>query len=171
MVAFAGRDTSVIVGQPLQFNGTGGTGYLWTPGTSLSSTSIPDPIGNYDGSFDNIRYKLIVTDQAGCADSAYITVRIFKTVPSVFVPTGFTPNNDGLNDVVKPIAVGMKQINYFSVYNRWGQLVFTTRINGQGWNGRIKGELQGTGVYVWMVSAEDYTGKAYFQKGTVTLIR
>ncbi len=171
VVAFAGRDTSVIVGQPLQFNGTGGTGYLWTPGTSLSSTSIPDPIGNYDGSFDNIRYKLIVTDQAGCADSAYITVRIFKTVPSVFVPTGFTPNNDGLNDVVKPIAVGMKQINYFSVYNRWGQLVFTTRINGQGWDGRIKGELQGTGVYVWMVSAEDYTGKAYFQKGTVTLIR
>nr|HPN59341.1 gliding motility-associated C-terminal domain-containing protein [Chitinophagaceae bacterium] len=171
VVAFAGRDTSVIVGQPLQFNGTGGTGYFWTPGTSLSSTSIPDPIGNYDGSFDNIRYKLIVTDQAGCADSAYITVRIFKTVPSVFVPTGFTPNNDGLNDVVKPIAVGMKQINYFSIYNRWGQLVFTTRINGQGWDGRIKGELQGTGVYVWMVSAEDYTGKAYFQKGTVTLIR
>ncbi len=171
VVAFAGRDTSVIVGQPLQFNGTGGTDYLWTPGTSLSSTSIPDPIGNYDGSFDIIRYKLIVTDQAGCADSAYITVRIFKTVPSVFVPTGFTPNNDGLNDVVKPIAVGMKQINYFSVYNRWGQLVFTTRINGQGWDGRIKGELQGTGVYVWMVSAEDYTGKAYFQKGTVTLIR
>lgn len=171
VVAFAGRDTSVIVGQPLQFNGTGGTSYLWTPGTSLSRTTIPNPVGNYDGSFDNIRYKLIVTDQAGCADSAYVAVRIFKTVPSVFVPTGFTPNNDGLNDVVKPIAVGMKQINYFSIYNRWGQLVFTTRINGQGWDGRIKGILQGTAVYVWMVSAEDYTGKAYFQKGTVTLIR
>ena len=171
VVAFAGRDTSVIVGQPLQFNGTGGTSYLWAPGTSLSSTTIPDPIGNYDGSFDNIRYKLIVTDQAGCADSAYVAVRIFKTVPSVFVPTGFTPNNDGLNDVVKPIAVGMKQIHYFSIYNRWGQLVFTTRVNGQGWDGRIRGELQGSAVYAWMVSAEDYTGKAYFQKGTVTLIR
>jgi gliding motility-associated-like protein len=171
VVAFAGRDTSVIVGQPLQFNATGGTGYLWTPGTSLSSTTIPDPVGNYDGSFDNIRYKLIVNDQAGCADSAYVAVRIFKTVPSVFVPTGFTPNNDGLNDVVKPIAVGMRQINYFSIYNRWGQLVFTTRINGQGWDGRIRGELQGTAVYAWMVSAVDYTGKAYFQKGTVTLIR
>ena len=53
----------------------------------------------------------------------------------------------------------MKQINYFSIYNRWGQLVFTTRINGQGWDGRIKGELQGTPSYVWMVSAEDYTGR------------
>ena len=171
VIAWAGRDTSVIVGQPLQFNGTGGTSYLWAPATGLSSTIIADPVGNYDGSFDNIQYKLIVSDQAGCADSAYITVRIFKTIPSVFVPTGFTPNSDGLNDVVKPIAVGMRRINYFSVYNRWGQLVFTTRINGQGWDGRIKGILQGTGVYVWMVSAEDYLGKGYFQKGTVTLIR
>jgi gliding motility-associated-like protein len=171
VVAFAGRDTMVIAGQPLQFNGSGGLNYTWTPSTGLSNTAIPNPIGTYDGSLEYIRYKMIVTDLAGCADSAYVTVRVFKTVPSVFVPTGFTPNNDGLNDVVKPIAVGMKQINYFSIYNRWGQLVFTTRINGQGWDGRIKGVQQNTGVYVWMVSAEDYTGRAYFQKGTVTLIR
>lgn len=171
VIAFAGRDTSVIVGQPLQFNGSGGTNYLWSPSTGLNNTTIPDPIGTYDGSFTGIQYKLVVKDQAGCSDSAFVTVRIFKTVPSVFVPTAFTPNGDGLNDVVKPIAVGMKQIRYFSIYNRWGQLVFTTRINGQGWDGRIKGVLQGTAVYVWMVNAEDYTGRDYFQKGTVTLIR
>ncbi|MBI3139510.1 MAG: gliding motility-associated C-terminal domain-containing protein [Sphingobacteriales bacterium] len=171
VIADAGPDTTVVIGQTLQFNGTGGTNYVWSPGTGLNNTLIAGPVGVYNGNFDSIRYKLLVTDAAGCADSAFVTVRIFKTAPSVFVPTAFTPNNDGLNDVVKPIAVGMKKINYFSVYNRWGQLVFTTPINGHGWDGRIRGILQGTGVFVWMVSAEDYTGRPYFQKGTVTLIR
>lgn len=171
VIAYAGRDTSVVVGQPLQFNGSGGTNYLWSPGTGLNSTTIANPIGVYSSVIDSIRYKLIVTDDAGCADSAFIVVRVFKTIPSIFVPTGFTPNNDGLNDVVSPIAVGMEKINFFSIYNRWGQLVFKTSINGQGWDGKINGVLQATGVYVWMVSAVDYTGKAYFQKGTVTLIR
>ena len=169
--AFAGRDTTVVVGQPLQFNGSGGVNYVWSPATGLSSTTIPDPVGVYNSSIDSVRYKLVVTDQAGCADSAFVTVKVFKTIPYVFVPTAFTPNNDGLNDLIRPIAVGIQKINYFSIYNRWGQLVFTTTINGHGWDGRIGGLEQSTNVYVWMVSAIDYTGRPFFQKGTVTLIR
>ena len=169
--AFAGRDTSVVVGQPLQFNGTGGVSYVWSPSTGLNNPNIFNPIGVYNSSVDSIRYKLIVRDAAGCADSAFVKVTVFKTVPSVFVPTAFTPNNDGRNDVIRPIAVGMSKINYFSIYNRWGQLVFTTTINGKGWDGRINGVLQSSNVYVWMVNAIDYTGQKYFQKGTVTLIR
>lgn len=171
VVAFAGRDTTVIAGQPLQFNASGGLNYSWSPATGLSNPFIADPVGNYSTADDLVRYKVLVTDQAGCADSAYVSVRVFKTVPSVFVPTGFTPNNDGRNDQVQPFAVGMRRINYFRVFNRWGQLVFSTTINGAGWDGRIGGVLQGTGVYVWMVSAEDYLGRPYFSKGTVTLIR
>lgn len=169
--AFAGRDTIVIVGQPLQFNGSGGVNYVWSPSTGLSSTTIANPIGIYNSSIDSVRYKLVVTDQLGCADSAFVMVKVFKTVPYVFVPTGFTPNNDGLNDQVRPIAVGIQKINYFSIYNRWGQLVFTTTTNGQGWDGKIGGREQNTGVFVWMVSAIDYLGRPFFQKGTVTLIR
>jgi gliding motility-associated-like protein len=97
---------------------------------------------------------------------------VWKTDPYIFVPTAFTPNNDGKNDVFRPIAVGMSKINYFSVYNRWGQLLFTTKTNAKdGWDGRIDGRLQNTGVFVWMVSAVDYLGKSFFLKGTVTLIR
>ncbi|MEI9911766.1 MAG: gliding motility-associated C-terminal domain-containing protein [Bacteroidota bacterium] len=53
----------------------------------------------------------------------------------------------------------MKRINYFSIYNRWGELLFKTSINGHGWDGRIKGVPQGTNVFVWMVSAVDYLDK------------
>jgi gliding motility-associated-like protein len=169
--AFAGRDTTVVVGQPLQFNGTGGISYVWTPSTGLSNPLIFNPIGIYGPETDSVRYKLVVRDQANCADSAFVTVKVFKTKPYIFVPTAFTPNGDGLNDIIAPIAVGIQRINYFSIYNRWGQLVFTTTINGHGWDGRINGAQQNAGVFVWMVNAIDYTNRPIFLKGTVALIR
>jgi gliding motility-associated-like protein len=155
----------------LQLNGSGGLNYVWSPATGLSNPNISNPIGRYTASIDSVRYKLIVTDIAGCADSSFITVRVFRTNPSVFVPTAFTPNNDGLNDVIRPIAVGIQEIKYFSIFNRWGQRVFNTTADRAGWDGRINGTLQASGVYVWMVSAIDYTGAPIFLKGTVALIR
>jgi len=169
--AFAGRDTAVVVGQPLQFNATGGEGYIWSPPTALSSTTIPNPKAIYDGSFDSIRYNLVASDSIGCNDNATVLVKIFKTNPRVFVPTAFTPNGDGKNEFVAPIAVGLTRMDYFRVYNRWGQLVFETTINGKGWDGRIAGKEQATSTYVWIVRGTDYTGKVVFEKGTVTLIK
>ncbi|MBL7738569.1 MAG: gliding motility-associated C-terminal domain-containing protein [Chitinophagaceae bacterium] len=171
IVPFAGNDTLVIVNQPLQFNATGGTSYQWIPSTWLNDPSIGDPIGIYGANADSIRYTVLVFNQAGCYDSAFVKVTVFKTNPYVFVPSAFTPNGDGLNDLIRPIAVGVKRINYFSIYNRWGQLLFKTTTNGHGWNGRIKGVPQATNVFVWMVSAVDYLDKPIFLKGTVTLIR
>ena len=168
---FAGGDTSVIIGQPLQFQATGGETYHWSPATGLNNPLISNPVGMYDGSFDSIRYSVVVTNAAGCSDSAFVNVKIFKTNPTVFVPTAFTPNNDGRNDYIMPIAVGIQKINYFRIFNRWGQMVFSTTTNGHGWDGKIGGAPQATNVFVWMVSAVDYLGKPFFQKGTVTLIR
>ncbi len=169
--ASAGRDTVVVIGQLLQFKATGGTRYLWTPTTNLTNPAIADPSARYGGEFDSIRYKVFVYNEADCFDSAYITVKIFKTTPQVFVPTAFTPNDDGKNDVIRPVAVGISKIEYFRIFNRWGQMVFNTSTIGDGWDGRIKGKQQGTNVYVWIVKAIDYTGKEFFGKGTVTLIR
>lgn len=169
--AFAGSDTSVVVGQPLQLSAFGGVAYQWQPATSLSDPNIFNPIGLYDGSFDSIRYKILVYNETGCVDSASLRVRIFRTDPRVFVPTAFTPNGDGLNDVVRPIAAGMEKIEYFRVYNRWGQLVFSTTTNGHGWDGRVNGKEQGTDVFIWMVKARDYKGVPFTAKGTVTLVR
>lgn len=169
--ANAGRDTSVVIGQPLQLNGTGGVSYTWSPTTGLNNPNIRNPIGVYGLNTDSVRYKLVVRDATGCSDSAYLIVRVYRTAASIFVPTAFTPNGDGLNDLARPICVGIRKINYFSIYNRWGQLVFTTNQDRQGWNGILNGTPQGSAVFVWVVSAEDYNGLTYFDKGTVTLIR
>jgi gliding motility-associated-like protein len=171
MNPFAGRDTMVVVNEPLQFNASGGVTYLWSPATGLSSTSIHNPIGVYGPETDSVRYKLIVMNQAGCLDSATVLVRVFKTNPYIFVPTAFSPNGDGKNDIVRPIAVGIRTIEYFRIFNRWGQMVFSTTANGQGWDGRIAGTPQGSNTFVWICNAIDYTGKKIFLKGLVTLIR
>jgi gliding motility-associated-like protein len=167
----AGRDTAVIIGESLHFNASGADNYTWSPPNYLSSTTIADPIGTFTEGSNGILYKVVGSNTAGCTDSAYITVRVFATGPYIFVPTGFTPNNDGRNDILRPIAVGMKEIQYFRVFNRWGQLVFDTRTNGQGWDGKVGGQLQSTNSFVWEVSAIDYRGALYFRKGVVTLIR
>jgi gliding motility-associated-like protein len=161
----------VVINQPLQLTASGGDRYVWSPAVSLSSPVIANPVAIFHEPSDGLRYKVKVFNSAGCSDSAYITIKVFSTMPTVFVPTGFTPNNDGKNDILRPTAVGMKKIEYFSVFNRWGQLVFRSANDSYGWDGKIGGQLQGTNTYIWMVSAIDFMGKPYFQRGTVTLIR
>jgi gliding motility-associated-like protein len=137
----------------------------------LSATDIANPVAIFNAPLDGQLYKVLVANEAGCADSANITVKVFEGGPYVFVPNAFTPNYDGRNDKLRPIAVGMQRIEQFIIYNRWGQMVFSTTKNGEGWDGAIGGQIQGAGVYVWLVKAIDYNGKAHFRKGTVALIR
>lgn len=116
--------------------------------------------------------KLKVTNLTlGCSDSARKTLTVLDHC-FIDVPTAFTPNNDGLNDFFRPHNA-VKADNYeFRVYNRWGQLIFQSRNWQEKWDGRIKGQGQPTGVYVWMLSyVHRDTKKSVFKKGTVTLIR
>lgn len=169
--AFAGRDTAVVINQPLQLNASGGDSYLWSPSFPLSAVNIANPVAVFNEPSNGLRYQVQVYNIAGCFETAAINIMVYATLPTVFVPTAFTPNNDGKNEILRPIAVGMKHIEYFSIFNRWGQLVFNTTANGHGWDGRIGGQIQANNTYVWMVKAVDFNGKPYFKKGTVTLIR
>ncbi|HET9747012.1 MAG TPA: PKD domain-containing protein [Chitinophagaceae bacterium] len=170
--AFAGNDTSIIASLPLQLKATGGVSYQWTPLTGLDNPNIQGPVAMLDGNPEYVTYVVTVADQAGCTDTASITIRIYKTGPEIFVPTGFTPNGDGRNDVFRPVYLGMQTVDYFRIYNRWGSLIYSHDKNdGQGWDGTINGIKQNTGAFIWMVRATDILGKVHFKRGTVTLIR
>lgn len=114
---------------------------------------------------------LAYNSNLGCVDSARKTLTVLDHC-LIEVPTGFTPNNDGLNDFFQPHNA-LKALNYeFRVFNRWGQLVFQSRNWREKWDGKINGAYQTTGVFVWMLSyTHKDTGKQVFRKGTVTLIR
>ena len=87
------------------------------------------------------------------------------------MPTAFTPNRDGLNDLLIPYLVGMKSLNRFSIYNRWGNPVFTTSTMGKGWDGKYNGVDQPVGVYVWMIEYTTFDNITKAEKGIVTIVR
>lgn len=169
--AFAGNDTTIIYGQPLQLNASGGTHYTWSPTTGMDDPNIANPIINLNAGISSITYKLKVTTDEGCVGYDDLTVRIFNTKPEIFIPSGFTPNGDGLNDILKPVIAGMKEFKYFKVFNRYGQLLFSTAEQNVGWDGTFQGKLQSSGTYVFTAEAIDYLGNRYLKKGTVVLIR
>ena len=169
IVADAGpRDTSIVVNQPLQLLGTGAELFLWTPSTGLSNPDIANPVAILT---ENQQYVLKVQSASGCSATDTIDVIVYKVNPGLYVPNAFTPNGDGLNDVFRPIPIGMKSIRYFKVFNRQGQLIFSTTLQNKGWDGTFKGKPQDTGVFVWIVEGVDYQDKLIFQKGSVTLVR
>jgi gliding motility-associated-like protein len=170
ILANAGRDTAVVAGQPLQLEATGGTSYVWSPATGLNNTLISNPISTLDTKFDSIIYTVRVSIGSCYADDQ-VKVRIYKSAPDILVPTGFTPNGDGKNDVSRPALLGITRLNYFSIYNRWGQLLFTTSEENKGWDGNFGGLPQPSGAYVYQASGVDFLGNVIFRKGTVVLIR
>jgi gliding motility-associated-like protein len=168
--AFAGNDTMVVVNQPLQLNASGGTQYLWTPALHLNSNSTANPIAVFDAEVDSITYTVRVS-RNGCHAVDAITIRVFRTDADIFVPSAFTPDGDGRNDLLRPLAIGIRELKSFQVFNRWGQLVFETGQAAKGWDGRVKGVAQGASVYVYVAVGITYLGQPIVRKGTVTLIR
>jgi len=172
---FAGNDTNIVAYQPLQFNAIASDPnaniFTWTPSTGLSSTTIYNPIATLGPEIDYITYIVRAENSTGCYGEDNIQVTVFKTGPSIFVPTAFTPNGDGRNDIIYPVCVGIKELKYFKIFNRWGQVVFSTKVVGKGWDGRIGGTPQATNNFVFMVEGVDYLGNTIFKKGNVILIR
>ena len=164
------RDTSVVQGQPLQItiNALPGYTYSWTPTQWLNNPTIASPISVPE---DNIRYFVLVTSPAGCLAHDTVNVQLFKLDADIYVPTAFTPNGDHNNDVLRPILLGMKELTYFRVYNRFGQLVYATSEIGQGWNGIFNGKAQDPATFVWYAQGVTYKGIVRRKKGYAVLIR
>ncbi|HXB43456.1 MAG TPA: gliding motility-associated C-terminal domain-containing protein [Puia sp.] len=174
VIVNAGNDTSVVINQPVQFNATSNDTtediFLWSPPSYLNNPNISNPIAIFNSGVDTISYQVRATDAFGCFGLATIKVKVFKTLPDIFVPTAFTPGKAS-NNIFRPIAVGISTLQFFKVYNRWGQMVYSTAQMGKGWDGTLGGKPQDAGTFVWMVQGVDYTGKTLSKKGTMVLIR
>jgi len=179
VVVFAGNDTSVIIGQPLVFQASASAfanNYNWTATTGLNDPNSLRPTllvtsSLFSANTQQVTYRLTATSDEGCVGSDDIIVKIFKVPPTIFVPNAFTPNGDGNNDNIKPILAGMQRLDFFRVYNRYGQLVFETKQIGRGWDGRVSGEMQGSAAYVYSAQALDYNGLTVKANGSFLLVR
>jgi gliding motility-associated-like protein len=136
---------------------------LWSNGSTNVSLLIEKP-GTY---------WLEVIDQKGCTgrDSLKISSKLCPV--SVYVPTAFTANGDGKNDVFKATVLGKTKLFELIVYNRWGEIVFQTNDPSRSWNGKLNGNDLGSGVFVWICryAFEGDNKGTQLKKGTLTLIR
>ena len=147
--------------------------YSWLPSRGLNTYNISNPIFNYNNS---IEYFIKISTATGCSVVDTLAVNILPLFPAnspseIYVPNAFSPNGDGKNDILTPIAVNIASIKYFKIFNRWGQIVFETTKQGHGWNGFFKGVISEPGVFVWIVDAVGNDGKQIKKQGTFVLIR
>ncbi len=166
----AGPDQSVTLGQSVALNPTISiidiANVQWSPPLYLDYDNITNP---HSTPTENTLYTITVINSVGCV--AHDSIRIF-VIPDVFlIPTAFSPNNDGVNDLFRPLSKNLEKLR-FQVYNRWGDKIYETDVIGDGWDGTYKGVKQDLGVYIWkaeyVLSGIEKTQTA---SGNVTLIK
>lgn len=158
--------TTINANQPV--DGIGKWTIVSGPGSITDPTQFNTSIKNLLIGKTILRWT--ITNNCGTStDEMEINVK-FKD-GQIFVPSAFTPNNDGTNDYFNFIANADIKIIYFRVYNRWGQLIYSNSPNSFGWNGFYNGAEQPIGIYAWTLQAINELGKPVNLKGTVSLIR
>ncbi|MEP7236342.1 MAG: PKD domain-containing protein [Ferruginibacter sp.] len=140
---------------------------LWSPAVSLDNPASYTPV--FNGNVEKT-YTIELKTISGCITTDTQVVKINKNIV-IYVPNAFTPNKDGTNDLLKPFMIGIKELRYFKIFNRWGQLIYETHDPKNGWDGRFKGDAVQTQTIVWMLEGIGVDDKTYDAKGSTVLIR
>ncbi|MFK8044160.1 MAG: PKD domain-containing protein [Crocinitomicaceae bacterium] len=164
-------DTIIVLGDstflPMPYDSDNFTFY-WEPDTGLSCNDCPNPTIN---PLSSVTYTLFITDNYGCfTDEAVYKVLINPTT-HIKLPTTFTPNGDGKNDIIYVEGWGIKELIEFRIFNRWGELVFETSDKEVGWDGYYKGVLQNNDVYLVQVRGLTYKDEEKTIEQYINLVR
>ncbi len=148
--------------------------YVWDFGDghsdSLLQNSVKHIYPETEGSY-NVYLTVRNTNNPACYDTLFVGVVVIKDQYSLFIPNAFTPNGDGVNDLWKIRADGIKQVE-IGIYDRWGNLLYLSQNPNEGWDGKDQnGNALAEGVYVYVVKVEFLNGKEITRAGSVTLIR
>jgi gliding motility-associated-like protein len=119
------------------------------------------------------RVELRVETLEGCVSDLMVDSLVVGNLPcpEFFVPSAFSPNKDGHNDRFEFVAPGMLSVDLFKVFNRYGQLVYSSSNIHAAWDGTYKGTAQPAGTYIYMIKGKDVSGAEHFKKGSVILVR
>lgn len=158
-------DTTILARGAVPLWATGGVSYQWSPAYWLDADDIQQPLAHPQ---QPVTYKVMVTNEYGCADSDSVHINI---IDGLLLPNAFTPNGDGVNDVFKLVNYGYEEVVDFSIYNRWGQRVFITYDGTQGWDGSLKGRPADAGNYFYNIRLVRPDGIHVDFKGSFLLVR
>jgi gliding motility-associated-like protein len=174
----AGIDRLLAAGATQRLTPTATNGpisvWQWTPATDLSCSVCPQPIATAK---KDICYTATATNQYGCSGSDTVCIKVFCESSQIFIPNGFTPDGDGLNDVLMVRGTGIKQVKSFRIFNRWGQVVFERanfppNVLQYGWDGKTNGGVAAPpDVYVYTCDVICENDIPYTFKGNVAIIK
>lgn len=158
--------TTIIQGTGTTLSASGGTSYSWTPSTGLSCTNCATPTAS---PMMTTQYCVTASNAAGCSDSACTYVVVDVQCGELFVPTAFSPNNDGENDMLYVMGSCIEDLN-FAIFDRWGEKVFETTDPSIGWDGSFKGKALDAAVFVYYLKAT-VKGVDVDKHGNITLVK
>ncbi|HXH18481.1 MAG TPA: PKD domain-containing protein [Chitinophagales bacterium] len=165
----AGKDTSLVRDEFVTLSGRAtGITHFWTPPEGLEN---PNSLTTLASPFNTTDYVLHAISAYNC--EATDTMRVSVTVVNLIaIPTAFSPNSDGTNDIYRIVkTLNIERLFFFKIYNRWGQCIFETNDIRQGWDGTVYGEPQDIGVYAFIIKAFNRDGEIIIKEGNVTLVR
>lgn len=166
------QDTTIDAGETVDLsveiapNQSGAT-IEWFPADNLSCSDCPNPEASPT---ETTTYVVTVLSEEGCTLTDTVVVTIETTCGDVFVPTIFSPNNDGKNDALCVLGDCIETLQ-FSVYNRWGERVFYSESQEECWDGSFNGEQLNTGVFVYKVSGYLFDGTEFKDAGNVSIVK
>ncbi|MFD2246835.1 gliding motility-associated C-terminal domain-containing protein [Pontibacter ruber] len=144
-VADAGNDVTIIQGRTVELRASGGVTYKWEPATGLSNANVANPVARPDVT---TTYTVTVTTAEGCTDTDEVTVTV---IPAIVVPNAFSPNGDQVNEVWEIGKIENYPDVRVEVYNRWGNLIFSSTGYGTPWDGTYNGEALPVATYYYMI--------------------
>lgn len=147
--------------------------WLWTPTTNLDCNNCALPNAHIK---KDITYTVKVTTVYGCEASDTINIKVFCENTQVFIPNAFTPDGDGVNDILMVRATGIVTVKSFRIFNRWGELVFEKNNFppnefSYGWDGRVKGKMSSSEVFVYTAEVLCENGVSFIYKGNTTILK
>ena len=161
---FIGESTSILIDSDQE-----PVIYVWTPDVaSISCLDCNNPVFNPEEDAD---YQVCISDSLQCFTECYSVNIVVEFAYTLDIPSAFTPEGDPVNRIVFVRGLGIRNLVEFSIYNRWGEKLFTTDDINQGWDGYYDGKLQPVDTYVYYVEAEMYDGTIKTKKGHILLMQ
>jgi gliding motility-associated-like protein len=162
------QTTTIKLGESVQLNADSALYYTWFPDNgSLSNANINDPVARPTVS---TTYFVVGINQYGCRDTDSVHVEVL--FDPIFIPSAFSPNQDGLNDMFRVGNLGYYTLVQMSLYDRWGELIFEDNSgSNRGWDGNYKGKPMEMGTFYYYIIVRRPDEKQVTYKGDVTLLR
>lgn len=161
-------DTAVYRFEPVQlFIESDGIDFSWSPGEDMDNSESSMPIVSPS---ETSAYIVTATGENGCTNTDTISIVVWLRCNRFDIPNAFSPNADGLNDAFRIVSFGDDAVDDFSIYDRWGKVIFQTSDISQAWDGTSEGKDLETGVYIYLITVQ-CEGVRQTLSGTVTLLR